>query len=108
MSSSVTITSSRPNNALVGVIVQTIDDHAGAVGQGEIAALLDDGESFVAHLELNQVVTLIERPRGNTLEGLRAEFADATEAEPQEAAVEQPAEPAPEPADVDPAPPEAE
>jgi hypothetical protein len=67
MSSSFTITSAAPNNNFGHVMLLTVDASGSPVGPPSTVCLLDDGESVVVGVGVNQMMLLGEQPRNAPL-----------------------------------------
>ena len=63
MPSTVTITSSRPNNSLVRVLKQVVDADGAPAGEPMTRIVLDDGEEVVVQVSPHEVVILVEQAR---------------------------------------------
>ncbi len=63
MSAQVIITSAKPNNGLISVVEQILDDTGKPTGQSRTVATLDDGETLNYHLGPDRIISCLATPR---------------------------------------------
>lgn len=89
MAQSVIITSPKPNNGLLRVMRQVVDDNGQPVGEVETLGVLDDGETLVGAVDAHAVLMVVEQPRNAV--PASAPMPAVAAAEPAPAAPAQPA-----------------